>query len=357
MTNIIMHIGMSKNGSSALQTELSKNPIQKLVTKNTNYMKYVAIGHQGNVYEGRSLSNMAICSPSHYVNSTDIEASTNWSNDIFNEIRNQFSLLSNNNENILVMSNEGWFQKADTFKDSNFFEKLDLNAKVICYIRNPVDWINSAWWQWAAWTDYSLENALDSVIPALSNLHIELIKWQEIVGIDNITIKVLPQNIISDFSEFIGIIDDQNKKNRSNTSLPAEILRFYQMHKELRPDMDSSSLDFILSDVFNFDNSYEKTPWVLNRNDMRKILKETKEGNEKLIQLLDLESKKKVISDPKWWSVDAFFDKNISSPHCEKPCLPYEKLDKLLLDSIMGIKDLYLENMYLKRKLLKNNLI
>lgn len=353
MTDVILHIGLGKNGSSALQTALSKKPVLQVKDSFSSKLIYVAIDNSGQIYAGKELSDKALYSPQKYLASTDLYK-TNWSDKIYEKIQSRLSLLSDNGKNIIVMSNEGWSHQADLFENSSFFEKLTLNAKAICYIRNPVELINSAWWQWGAWSGHSFEEVLGVIIPMLSNLYVELEKWQKLIGEKNVTVKILPKDIVSDFAYFAGLDNSlKNVSNRSNKSLPGEFLRFFQIHGELRPSMHDSSIDFILSEVFNLDSECDKTPWVLTKDLMKLILRETKAGNEKLFEMLDKESKESFLKDPKWREIDAFDDKEIVSPDCIDLCLPNEKIDQMLFQSIQIIKKMYLENLGLKQELQK----
>ncbi len=350
-----MHIGLDKCGSSALQSALSENPVQKLHTSEYDILRYVTINNDGKIMSGEALSTHALCTPSQYASSQDLVTMDTWTDEIFTSIGSQLFDISNGGKDLLVFSCELWAYQANNFQRNHFFKRLKINSQAVCYVRNPVDWINSAWWQWGAWSEYDLDIVIQKFIHAnISQWSIRLEEWQELLGAESVTIKLLPKDIVSDFNQYIGIeVSSQSKSNRINSSLPAAILRFYQKHRELRPTIHNSSIDFILSNALDFDETFEKTPWVLDRNHIEYILKETRESNQKLIQMLDKGAKNRCLSDTKWWDADAFNDKKLSPSICKEECLSYENIDHLLLQSFKSIKELSLENLKLKAQLQK----
>ncbi len=350
MIDVLMHIGLGKCGSSALQTALSKNTVQKLESKKYNNARYIAIDSSGYVFEGEDLAREAESQPQKYLISTDLHVLDSWTDDTYEHIKKRIADISNNGKDLIVISNEGWYLQSEQFKHYKVFEKLGIKVSAVCYIRNIVELVNSSWWQWGAW-ESDLDNFLKMSTAHMKTFPEELIKWQNLIGEECLSVKEVPSDIVSGFAEYTGAKGLINNANRNNTSLPGEILRFYQMHKELRPSMHASQIDFILTNVFNFDNTYEKTPWVLNKDQIQTIIDDSRESNLKVISMLDPDSKQDVLSNPRWWKVSAFAEKKISTSACDKPCLPYEKLDDLLLQSINVIKELYLENLKLHREI------
>ncbi|MEA2048160.1 MAG: hypothetical protein U9O64_06885 [Campylobacterota bacterium] len=353
MVDAVIHIGLGKSGSSALQYALSQRPIIKAL-KNKKYkqVRYVSIDKTGYLYEGKQLANYAKYVPSGYSRSCNPKFMKTFSDEMFSLLNSKLHELSNNGESLIVLSSEGWSIQANQFKNNDIFKKLGINAYVICYVRNPVEWINSAWWQWGAWSGMSLDDyvmwAIKEEVSKWPNI---LKKWQNYLGKEQVTVKVLPKDIIRDFYEFIGVSTDSISTFRSNSTLSAEFLRFYQQHRELRPSPHESAMDFILSDVMPIDNSFEKTPWVLNEKHIKSILEETYDSNQSLIKLFENNSKEVCINDNKWWELSAFINKRVSTEFCYEDYLPIEKLDAMLFLSLKSIKKLYLENLKLKKML------
>lgn len=352
MIDVILHIGLGKCGSSALQQALSENPNMKSKDKKYKNIKYVNIDSFGDLHFGEQLKIRSLSSPSGYSATCQTQAIFQLSDASFQRIKKRLKMLSNDNNTLIIMSCEGWTQQIEFFRTYAILEKLGIRAKAIAYVRNPVEWINSAWWQWGAWSQYDLDGYVEDALEAhVTKWHIKLKKWEELLGKNNVTVKVLPRDIVSDFYEFVGADMDDHTENRNNTSLPGEILRFYQKHRELRKAPHDFTMDFILSKSMDFDSTYSKTPWVLSTAMIDKIIARSRTSNQSLMALLESDSIEICKQDKKWWDADAFSNKeSMLEPYKDEP-VDYTDLDKLLLESFKSIKRLSLENGKLKRNL------
>ncbi|AKF25724.1 hypothetical protein YH65_10250 [Sulfurovum lithotrophicum] len=356
MVETIIHIGFGKCGSTALQYSLSNTPILKANRKKYKNIKYITIDKNGQLYSGNNLRERLLFTASRSLSTASLTYFKGFSDEILNALRVKLSKLSNNNNSLLVLSCESWVKRADIFRENAILEKLNMRAQVICYARNPVEWINSAWWQWGAWSNQNLDSYIDRMVDKrVSKWSNELEEWRNIVGPENLKVKILPNDIVEDFYNMIGVELTSDQDNRANSSLPKEILRFYQQHRELRKSEHENQLDFILSRYLKLDSTFSKAPWVLSEEQVDRILKKTKESNIKLMEFIDPDSRKMNMGDERWWSKTAFEKKTISPACCKEKCLAYEELDKLLLAAIKGIEKLYIENMQLKKIIKKGN--
>ena len=353
MVDLILHIGFGKCGSTALQYALSNTPTLKVNKRKYKDIKYLSIDIDGNVYAESSLSTRARLTASHSVSSLAAVHFEKFSDETFNAIRQRLEKLSNNNESLLVLSCESWIRRADVFAKLSIFEKLGIRPKVIAYVRNPVEWINSAWWQWGAWSDKTLKNYIDEMLNTrILKWHTDVEKWKDLLGTENVEVKVLPKDIVKDFYQTVGVDMNLYKENRGNSSLPKEILRYYQKHRELRKSEHDNALDFLLSRHLKFHNSFSKTPWVLDPTMITHILTQSKENNLRLMELLDGDSKKICAEDRRWWDLSAFKDKIVSSPECKDECLTYEELDRLLMATIRGMEKLNAINLKFRQTII-----
>ncbi len=352
MVNTVLHIGLGKCGSSALQQALSQNPVVKAEDKNYKNIKYISIDKLGNLYVGDKLRKKSANSVSEYSVSCHTQEIGKLSKESFTSLHKRLKNISNNNNTLIVMSCEAWVQQINIFKKHSILKKLGIRAKAICYVRNPVEWINSAWWQWGAWAENDLDTFVEHTLTNnVQKWHENLTAWQQLLGENNVTVKILPKDIVSDFYNFIGTDTTKYKENRNNTSLPGEILRFYQKHRELRRSPHDFAMDFILSSSMNLENGYSKTPWVLSQKKIEEIIDKTKDSNKKLMEILDIKSREVCENDKKWWDATAFSSKEVLLESSEEQPLSTKDIDKLLLESLKSIKKLSLENKKLKKQL------
>jgi len=352
MIDAVLHIGLGKCGSSALQQALSQKPVLK--SKNIKYknVKYISIDRHGHLYVGEKLRKKSANSVSEYSVSCHTQDIAKLSKESFATLRKRLINISNNNNTLIVMSCEAWAQQINIFEKHSILKKLRMNAKAICYVRNPVEWINSAWWQWGAWSENDLDTFIEhTLVNNVEKWYENIIAWKQLLGDENVTVKILPKDIVSDFYNFIDIDTTKYEENRNNTSLPGEILRFYQKHRELRRSPHDFSMDFILSSSMNLETGYSKTPWVLSPAKIEEIIERTKDSNKKLMEILDTESREICENNKKWWDATAFSHKEeLLESYKEQP-LNTKDLDKLLFESLKSIKRLSLENKKLKKKL------
>lgn len=346
----VLHIGFGKCGSSALQSALSAEPVRIVKDSKYNQLVYVGISHGGEVLSGEALSEKAQTNHLSYVNGCGLYSENTLRR--CETIRQQLRDLSDEGRNLLVLSCEAFAGKIDYFSSHALFEKLGLNAKVVCYVRNPVEWVNSAWWQWGAWmeNEQSLNSYVKRITP--SQWATILKKWQNYLGVDKVQVRLLPKDIVSDFYALLGEEPLLEQQNNVNTSLPEEVLRFFQMHRELRPHPHVPKMDFILAEVLDFDEKYHKTPWVMTEEHISYILHETYDSNRELVEMMDEVSAEKCLNDRRWWHEDAFAQKHLA-PEGPEGILTDKVLSHMLLTSFHGIRNLYEEKMKLKKELLK----
>ena len=338
MTKAILHIGAGKCGSSALQTALSMQP-----DLGDGFSHYASICSNGSLLSGSALEESAAHNPYGYSSSINAPELVSLSAGKTKALSEHLSHAARSQGRI-ILSNEGWINDADLFNKSDIIRRLGIECEVVCYVRPQVEWINSAWWQWGAWTAAPLarwvRNSLRSV-----DWHEKISKWSDVRGINKISVRLLPEDIVSDFCGLLGVAALPASQN--NTSLPGSILRLFQGHSCLRPDAHSSAIDFILSRYITVED--DPTPWVLGPNIIEKIISETRVSNERLLNLLDKESRKAMADDPRWWDSSAYSARN-KEPVLRKR-IPYEQLDSVAAQALEAVWKLDQENRQLRKKL------
>ncbi|GAB3752247.1 hypothetical protein GCM10027591_00040 [Zhihengliuella somnathii] len=166
----------------------------------------------------------------------------------------------------LVLSNESYFHTpmyAHTLLEA---VPEDVSVEFLAWIRPPANLVNSAWWQWGAWSGRSLESYIDYFSRAQ-------MRWSDFASsyadaVDKLHIIPLNDDIIADFCELYSISTDLSDVGRTNVSLPDAVLRLYQRHRDLRPEPQRPRMDFILSRAV----TGGKPPWVIPFDEVSKIL-------------------------------------------------------------------------------------
>jgi hypothetical protein len=337
----ILHIGMGKCGSSALQTAFCMHPVSSSI--DGSLVKYVAIQPNGSVVTGRQLTSAAAQRPLGYLSSAKAKDLKELSSKSIENIAQALENIVQPGDRLLL-SKEGWCNELNVFKESNLLLHLNISCLVVAYVRPPVEWINSAWWQWGAWTGLPFEKWLKRNLVKVKwydTLH----PWLEINGVKKLVVRLMPKDIISDFCELADI--KLLPSERSNTSLPASVLRLFQRHSFLRPGPHDSAIDFILSR--HLKGIGGSPPWVLRPEHIELIIQETIESNNKLLCLLDSESRVAMQTDSRWWDARAYSDKLVEPTVINH--MPPEALEDLAAQALQAIVKLDAENRKLMSKL------
>jgi hypothetical protein len=221
----IFHVGMPKCGSSALQLALSNN--SEITNQAGRKIRYVAIRSDGGVLFGEELKALARVSAVGYIPSVQVSRFKEFSASKLAKISQQLSALASDGS-LLILSNEAWGNQYLEFVDLNLFESLGLSVEVVMYVRPQVEWFNSAWWQWGAWSDRILDRWI--------NAHRHKVSWYEtyqawskVNAVSKVTIRLLPKDIVADFYTLLNA--SVPKVLESNKSLPSSVLRLFQKHR------------------------------------------------------------------------------------------------------------------------------
>lgn len=339
---VVLHIGAGKCGSSALQEYLSKSVTHRTTSGET--LAYGVLNTDGKILTGATITERALSSMFQYVTST---AFTAVENKMFG--RNLLSSLQTLNCDVLVLSFEGWIYEAgDAKKHITNFGGLDI--EVLMYVRAPAQWVNSAWWQWGAWSDLSFGEWLDEELSrTFWSRYIEC--WNELGFVTNIVVRLLPENVLEDFCDLYAIEYRPGETMSSNVSLAGSVQRFLQRHRELRPSPHISRIEFSLARHL----SAGRSAWVIDPDNLSVIIEATQEYNRQLMHWLDHEQIECLKKDRSWWHAGYYDNRQVETPN-ERPVSNGET-DALLLDAIKAIHEAEVSILALKKEIrqLKNS--
>jgi len=203
---------------------------------------------------------------------------------------------------------------------------LDIEVDVVMYVRPQISVLNSAWWQWGAWSGEPFNDWMRNHLKhTLWASYVE--KWKKLGHVKSLSVRPVPADITIDFYETVLQVPVPSELPPANPSLPGPLLRLFQRNRLLRPNMHDSAIDFSLSDQLNMKSS---SIWVLDMNFMQSIIDMTRDDNELLLTLMTDNCAKSVREDAKWWSVAAF-----SKFHAESPSpqtIPADTLEQMCVE-------------------------
>ncbi|MCC5975471.1 MAG: hypothetical protein JJT81_15675 [Rubellimicrobium sp.] len=321
MTVLTLHVGAAKCGSSALQAGLTRSPL--IASADGAAFTYTVVDHKGRVLKGNELVPDPVYG---YRATVDAVHLAEFGRRTHAEIRRDLSQVSGP-----VLSNEGLLASAPLA--ARFLEQLDLPVEVIAYMRPQVDFVNSAWWQWGAWSGIEMREQLRRLIRLCDyNMHIG--RWESIPQVRKITLRLLPSDILADFHACLGAPPPRDRP-RVNASLPGAILRLAQRHPDLHRRL-GPELDFVLARRMSFEG-LSGTPWILSAAYVQRIIERHRAGNTALMARLDPDQAAAMAADPRWWDTAAYAGRTAKSAGPLNT--PRDEMDRLAIRLIEALLD------------------
>lgn len=335
-SDAILHVGMPKCGSSALQTAFSH-------ALPDEHACYVVIRADGTVLSGSKVKWLAETSATGYVPSANGERLAELSCGVKRKVRNALQLLDQDGQQ-LILSNEAWGNQYNLFAEQKVLLDLGLQCEVVLYVRPQVVRMNSAWWQWGAWSGKGFADWLENELPRADWHHVAA-SWAKVPGVTGVRVRLLPEDVVSDFFRMLDLMPPA--ATRSNASLPAELLRFFQMYPRLRSGPHRSEIEFALARHLRFGGN--KTPWVMDTASVNWVIEHYRESNLRLLDLLDSDQKQQMEADPAWWDLFSYANRECSSPDIEP--ISQDKVEELAAAALEAVLDLDRANRELQRRM------
>ena len=301
-----IHIGLDKSGSSSIQQYLSENAYFK--NSQNKLIEYKCLTKNG-VLNGDQIKDSSHKEPSGYLSSIGLNKLADFSSKEFDDLK-----FLNDVDNDLIYSCEGWYRGLKQKKlFSNLLKFLEGSIEreliFVAFLRAPVLWINSAWWQWGAWENRNINDFEEWLEKSTLNCcwfryFSEIQKFKKKY---KLVLKPLTNKLIPDLENILDINGKYKIPDVVNKSLPIEVLKLYLEYPFFRPNSHQNSFDYIFSKLISKSNMKQyKTPWILSNENIRFILNKTQKSNEQVIKLMELDDQKYILNDPSWWDFDYY---------------------------------------------------
>ncbi|MCA8884191.1 MAG: hypothetical protein KDA50_10685 [Rhodobacteraceae bacterium] len=301
--DIVLHVGAPKCGSSSLQATLSEAP--DFQSRSNHPYSYVALTPQGRLLRSEKLTSSAHRTVFGYAASPDIapDDTPAWLSQGADPIRQLVE------EGITpILSAEGWINRAKRFREAEFLTGAKLTAHVIVFIRPPMEWLNSAWWQWGAWSNTTVERFVRANVEA-ARWNMLVTSWLRLPGVKKVTVRLADSDSVKGFFDILDVEPPVQK--RTNSGIPASLRYFMTRNREFRASPHEPATEFAAARQLNWT---EPTPWVIDTPLAGFVIRHLTQANKNLLDKFSAEDRAKVEQDPRWWDLDLYSARALANP-------------------------------------------
>lgn len=283
---VYLHIGAGKCGSSSIQNYFSNN------VSFSHRSAYCVLNKKGEIFSGKRITLESKRNIYDYQASSSFRAFDSHFEKACLNITTSLSKLSEQFD-VIVLSNEGWLEEVNSLERiMPFFDGCDV--EVLLFVRPPVEWVNSAWWQWGQWCDIDINKWY--VRNIAKTLWFDYYKsFSALEGITAVSVFAIEGDVLNQLSSHLDF-DYESKNNNANKSSDYRLLSFFKENRKLRPGPHDSQLEFCINRHIQ---SVGKPDWVLSCKQVGHILNQTQDSNDKLLTII--KNPDAVKNDPRWW--------------------------------------------------------
>ncbi len=298
----VLHIGAPKAGSSALQYDLTWNPLRASIQDQSLSYEYVSL-LPGQLFRGRQMQQHAGNFSADYSMSADLSVLTRQAPDLLRQARTALAAVHRDGR-VPILSYETWLH-ATPEQVATFTESLGGSLKIVVYVRPPVQWLASLYYQrnlkWARAEAQFLETNLGRTrwIDAIRT-------WESAPSVDRVDIRLHTHDICSDFCNLLGC-QSSGISVQHNKPLPSAAIDL--MSRGTVPEEFSlSEAKYALSrwrpKASSASSQLAPAAFPFDARVISEIITATRDASQQLLDVVSPEIRQAMDADPRWWSDD-----------------------------------------------------
>ena len=340
---VFIHIGFGKCASSSIQTTLSQNPVID-ISKNKK-LHYICIT-PNEVITGRHITDRAARTPFGYLSSANASNLLANAEKLSEKLSRVFSSLPQ--DDIALLSCEGWCREPAELAKVVALTEPGVDCSFIAIVRAPVSWINSAFWQWGAWSSASQDEWIMRFGIKGASWASSLDKVKKYFPLAEFNVVPITRgvDVSREMFSIAGVPIDRIasiKIVRNNISLPLEILHMYLRFPELREGPHDSAIDFRIGRLIKPSTLQLLTAsaWAIKQDQISSILTTTAPEIDRLCShYFNKEATALIRADSQWIDSETYKTKNyISIDNLRKtPVFESIATESLFRDLLMSLK-------------------
>ena len=294
--SMVLHVGAPKCGSSALQTALSRQPV--LRAPDGTRFRYVVADTRGTgrsggdpvILTGTALRLVARARAAGYAVTPSIPADPGEAGAYWAALRQACDKVRSRGA-VPILSHESWFSRSVDFR-RHMLAGMDKPADVVGFVRPPLEWVNSAWWQWGIWGRAEMDRWLDRITsaPGLAQA------FEDWAAEPAANLRLLPSkaNVIAGFANLYGLPLDTSV--RANTRSSAALTGFLVRNRRFRVSPHAPGVEFIVARWCDLPKGPQL--WAFDDATVERILPELDQQARRLLALA--EDGNGFEADPSW---------------------------------------------------------